>query len=286
MDTALSLNPSPDTSLRTACIGKSVTRLEDAPLVRGEGCFAADVSFPHQLYMRVVRSQVAHGSIVAIDTSGAAALPGVVAVWTSADVAEVPPIPYRPTKLTGLDPYCQPILARDRVRYVGEPVAVVFATDAYIAEDAADQVWPSIEELPVQLDAHADPSEFAPGLTTEPTIIRKGYGDVTAAFAQAHAIIELDARRAFIFMRGTSAAASESVGNCILRMYWCAWRLCVCVGRLSGSKIGGRTWSPPTTRASNDTCSRRQSTTAVAFSVFAMSSFMTRVLMYALMARE
>src|SRR6266481_1125391 len=121
MDTALSLNPSPDTSLRTACIGKSVTRLEDAPLVRGEGCFAADVSFPHQLYMRVVRSQVAHGSIVAIDTSGAAALPGVVAVWTSADVAEVPPIPYRPTKLTGLDPYCQPILARDRVRYVGEP---------------------------------------------------------------------------------------------------------------------------------------------------------------------
>src|SRR5262249_10422908 len=158
----------------------------------GEGCFAADVRFPHQLFMRVVRSSVANGRIRSVDTSAAAAVPGVIAIWTAADVADGPPIPFPATKISGLEPNCQPILPRDRVRYVGERVAVVLAGDAYLAEDAADQIWPDIEELPVQLDAHASPSEFSFGLNTEPTVIRKGYGDVPGAFAGAHAVIELD----------------------------------------------------------------------------------------------
>jgi len=125
---------------KAAVIGRSVTRLEDGPLVRGEGSFAADVNFPHQLHMRVVRSQIAHGHIIAINIEEARVQPGVVAVWTHADVADVPPIPFRATTVQGLEPYCQPILARDRVRYVGEPIAVIFATDPYQAEDAADMV--------------------------------------------------------------------------------------------------------------------------------------------------
>src|SRR6266581_3914908 len=76
-------------------IGASVTRLEDAPLVRGRGRFAADVSFPGQLHMRVVRSAVAHGSLVAVDVAKALACPGVVAAWTGADIAELPPIDFR-----------------------------------------------------------------------------------------------------------------------------------------------------------------------------------------------
>src|SRR6266508_364090 len=76
-------------------IGQSIERLEDQPLVRGRGCFAADISFPHQLHMRVVRSNHAHGRIVSIDTSAARAMPGVVAVWTAADIADVPPIDFR-----------------------------------------------------------------------------------------------------------------------------------------------------------------------------------------------
>ncbi len=176
----------------TTYIGKSVARLEDGPLLRGEGRFAADVNFPHQLHMRVVRSQLAHGQLLSVDTSQALALPGVVAAWTAADVADVPPIPFRATRIGGLDPYCQYILARDRVRYVGDPIAVIFATDAYIAEDGADLVWAEIDELPALLDASGQPGEFSPGRTTEPTIIRKGYGDVAAAFAQAHAVVELD----------------------------------------------------------------------------------------------
>jgi CO/xanthine dehydrogenase Mo-binding subunit len=173
-------------------IGRSVTRLEDLPLVRGRGCFAADITFPRQLVMRVVRAQVAHGRILAIDTAAARALPGVCAVWTGEDVADIPPIPFRATKVRGLEPYCQPILARAIVRYAGEPIAAVFAEDAYIAEDAADIVMAEIEELPVVLDAAGAPAEFAPGVPTEPTVVRKEYGDVSGAFARAHEVVELE----------------------------------------------------------------------------------------------
>ena len=172
--------------------GRSVARLEDPPLVRGEGAFAGDISFPRQLHMRVVRSQVAHGVIRAIDIAEAAALPGVVAIWTAADVRDIPAIPFRATKVRGLEPYCQPVLAQGRVRYVGEPVAVVFADDAYLAEDAAELILPEIDELPVLLDAAADPRRVRPGLGTEPTVVRKAYGDVAAAFRDAHAVVELE----------------------------------------------------------------------------------------------
>src|SRR5262249_51569404 len=121
-------------------VGRSVTRLEDRPLVTGRGAFAADVAFPHMLHMRVVRSAHAHGRIISTETSAALKLPGVAAVGTSADVSEIPPIDFRLTRIEGLAPYRQPILARQRVRYVGEPVAAVFATDPYVAEDAADLV--------------------------------------------------------------------------------------------------------------------------------------------------
>ena len=120
--------------------GRSVPRLEDRPLVKGRGRFAADVTFPRMLHMRVVRSTYAHGRIVSIDAGAALALPGVAAVWTFDDVAEIPPIDFRLTRIEGLAFYRQPILSRGRVRYVGEPVAAVFATDPYLAEDAADLV--------------------------------------------------------------------------------------------------------------------------------------------------
>ena len=138
-------------------VGRSVPRLEDRPLVTGRGLFAADIGFAHQLHMRVVRSAHAHGRIASIDTSAARAAPGVVAVWTAADVADIPPIDFRLTRIEGLDPYRQPILAKDRVRYVGEPVAVVFAADAYLAEDAADLVTIEVDELPALLAADAPP---------------------------------------------------------------------------------------------------------------------------------
>jgi carbon-monoxide dehydrogenase large subunit/6-hydroxypseudooxynicotine dehydrogenase subunit gamma len=175
-------------------IGQSVTRLEDLPLVTGRGRYAAAVSFPHQLYMRVVRSNHAHGRIVSIDASAARAVPGFVAIWTGADVAHIPPIEFRPTKIEGLEHYRQSVLAQEYVRYVGEPVAVVFARDSYQAEDAADLVEVEIEPLPVITSALDTPGEFTPGRNTEPVIVRKEFGDLRAAFQSAHAVIELDLR--------------------------------------------------------------------------------------------
>jgi len=180
------------TAKPNAYIGQSVLRLEDPPLVRGRGRFAGDISFPHQLHMRIARSQVAHGRIVAIDTSAALAVPGVFAVWTAADIADVPPIDFREGRIERLEPYRQPVLATGRVRYVGEPVAAVFADDPYVAEDAADLIAIEIEDLPVLLDASAEPGEFSAGRTTEADIVRQGYGDVAAAMGRAHVVVALD----------------------------------------------------------------------------------------------
>jgi aerobic carbon-monoxide dehydrogenase large subunit len=180
------------TTKSTSWIGASVERLEDLPLVTGSGRFVADVSFPHELHMRVVRSAIAHGRIKGIDTEAARTLRGVVAVWTAVDIDDVPPIDFREGSNERLAAFRQPVLAKDYVRYVGEPLAVVFATDPYTAEDAAEVVNSEIEELPAVIDASASAGEFAPGLSTEPIICRQGYGDLTAAFRDAATIVELD----------------------------------------------------------------------------------------------
>src|ERR1700734_2576435 len=127
-------------------IGQSATRLEDPPLVTGRGAVAGDINFPHQLHMRMVRSAHSHGRIVALDLSAARALPGVFAVWSAADITDVPPVDFREGSIPALDPYRQPVLADGFVRYVGEPVAAVFAADPYVAEDAADLLAMEIDE--------------------------------------------------------------------------------------------------------------------------------------------
>jgi carbon-monoxide dehydrogenase large subunit len=173
-------------------VGRSVPRLEDRPLLLGQGRFAADISFPGQWTMRVVRSAVAHGKIKSIDTTAALKLPGVHAAWTAADVAHIPPIPFRLTGLKTLEPYRQPVLAKDVVRYVGEPVAVVFAENAYLAEDAADLVEVVVEQRRATLLATEQPGVYEHELTTEAGVLQKTYGDVDAAFRAAHAIVSLE----------------------------------------------------------------------------------------------
>ncbi len=173
-------------------VGRSVLRLEDRPLLLGQGRFAADISFPGQWHMRVVRSSAAHGKIKSIDATAALKLPGVHAVWASADVAHLPPIPFRLTGLKTLEPYRQPVLAKDVVRYVGEPVAVIFADEEYLAEDAAELVDIRIAPLRPTLVCVGQPDFFDHVLSSEPGVIRKGYGDVDAAFRDAHAVVSLE----------------------------------------------------------------------------------------------
>ena len=206
-------------------VGRSVPRLEDGPLVRGQGRFAADISFAHQLHMRVVRSAHAHGRIIAIDCTAARESAGVIGIWTAAEVADIPPIDFRLTRIEGLEPYRQPILARDRVRYVGEPVAAVFASDPYAAEDAADMVAVEIEDLPAVMTADAAPVEFSAGHSTEAAVVRKGYGDVAAAFAAAHATVALElkiGRHSGVPLETRGAIARYDPARDVLELYGAA----------------------------------------------------------------
>ena len=206
-------------------IGRSVKRLEDRPLLTGSGRFAADITVPDMLYMRIVRSPVAFGRLAGLRIAEALAHPGAVAVWTAEDVADIPPIGFRMTLVPGLEPYRQPVLAIGYVRYVGEPVAAVFATDAYLAEDAADLVTIEAEELSPVLDAAAPPSSFAPGLTTEALVLRESYGEVDAAFASAHVIVGLDleiGRHSGVPLETRGALARYDSSRDVLELYGAA----------------------------------------------------------------
>ncbi|MBV9003371.1 MAG: xanthine dehydrogenase family protein molybdopterin-binding subunit [Solirubrobacterales bacterium] len=137
-------------------VGAEAPRADDLPLVDGSAMFIADLNRDGQLWARVVRSPVASAVIVGIEISAAVRHPGVAAVLTADDVPDVQ-IPIRlPFAAT---PECelalQPPLARDRVRYVGEPVAVVLAEDPFTAEDAAELVALELEERTPVLDLRA-----------------------------------------------------------------------------------------------------------------------------------
>ena len=118
-------------------IGSPVERREDLRFLRGKGKYLDDLSRPGLLHAAILRSSVAHGRIRAIDAAAARALPGVHAVITAAEIGSpVPRIPIRLQPLPALEPFHQPVIADRKVRYVGEPIAVVLAESAAVAEDA------------------------------------------------------------------------------------------------------------------------------------------------------
>jgi len=206
-------------------VGQSVGRLEDLPLITGNGRFVADIDFPHQLQMRLVRSSNAHGRLNSVEVDRALNIPGVAAVWTWRDTIELPPIDFREGSIERFAPYRQPVLARDYVRYVGEPVAAVFAEDPYLAEDAASEVELTVEELPVLLDASQEPAEFENGLSTEVEVLKKSFGDIDAAFASAQHIVELElkvGRHSGVPMETRGALARFDPVRDVLEMYGAA----------------------------------------------------------------
>jgi carbon-monoxide dehydrogenase large subunit len=233
------------TDAKPKYVGRSMLRKEDEPLLKGRGRFAADINFPGQLHMRVVRSTYAHGKLLSVDLEPALALPGVHAAWSFADVAQIPPIDFRLTRIESLAAYRQTILARDRVRYVGDPVAVVFCEDPYLAEDAAEQVVVEVEELPVMLHADAEPGEFAEGLSSEAAIIRKQYGDIDAAFRNTHAVVALSlsvGRHSGVPLETRGAIARYDAAADMLEMYgaakvphWNRDQIARMLGRSAGS---------------------------------------------------
>src|SRR5215813_7633787 len=140
------------TSPANSFIGSPIERIEDLRFLRGKGQYVDDVSPAGLLHAVIVRSPIAHGHIRAIDRARALVPGGVHAVITAADIGNVPTIPLRQEQLEIFRPFQQPVIAVGKVRYVGEPVAVVVAETAAVAEDAAEAVALDIEELPVVAD--------------------------------------------------------------------------------------------------------------------------------------
>lgn len=159
--------PVPTGSTSVSILGHRVDRREDPPLVTGAAKFVADLAVPDMLYAFFVRSSVAHGELRDVDVSGALDLPGVVAAFSARDL-ELPDIPEWP-RLDGppRPELGRPCLARDRVRFVGESIAIVVAQSEAQAVDAAEQVVVDIDPLPVVIDPMAALGDDAPILFPE-----------------------------------------------------------------------------------------------------------------------
>jgi len=175
-------------------IGASVHRVEDQRILRGRGHYIGDLTLPGMLHAAFVRSPHAHARIVGVDTSAARALPGVVAVFTAEDIESVTnPAGNAPTPGHKSPPIYG--LTRDKVRLVGDVVALVVAESRYVAEDAAELVAVDYEPLPAiaSIREALDPSrpplfeELEDNLAFD---LPQTWGDVDGAFAQADRVIK------------------------------------------------------------------------------------------------
>jgi aerobic carbon-monoxide dehydrogenase large subunit len=171
-------------------IGQPIDRAEDRRFLTGSGRFVDDLERDGMLHAVILRSAVAHGRIVRIDASRALARTGVHAVITAGEIgATIPVIPLRLANLPEFAPYFQPVIAKDKVRFVGEPIAVVVAESQALAEDALEAIELEIERLPALPDRHAAAEGAA--LLFEATGSNRAvrycvaFGDADAAFAKA-----------------------------------------------------------------------------------------------------
>jgi len=187
------MNDVADIRAATAAIGAPVERVEDERLLRGQGAYVDDLKRPDMLHAAVLRSPLAHGRIRSIDISAALAMPGVHAVITAADIVielgAVPVIPLRQEALPELEPFHQPVIADSKVRYAGEPIALVVARDRALAEDALTRIRLDLEALPVVGDCAAagmnDSLLFEEAQRNCAVTLTASKGDADAAFASA-----------------------------------------------------------------------------------------------------
>lgn len=169
-------------------IGSPIERLEDDRLLTGKGQYVGDVTRAGMVHAAILRSSVAHGHLVAVDASAALAMPGVLAVITAADIfPTIPTIPLRQDPMPVLVPFEQPIIANQKVRYVGEPIAVVIADSAQVAEDALEMIQAEIDMLPAVVDSTSlrEKAVLFDGYTNVACRFESNKGDVEQAFASA-----------------------------------------------------------------------------------------------------
>lgn len=181
----------------TRLIGARLQRREDPPLVRGAGTYVGDLRVPGCLEAAFVRSDVAHGELRAVDLAPARRLPEVAGAWSHADLPALPDTPpmLDPESVRGR-PW--PALATGRVRYVGEPLAIVVAADRYLAEDARDAARVDIAPLPVVLDpteAAASAVRLFPG--SDNVALQRDFGEPIedAVWRDAAVVVEAGYRQ-------------------------------------------------------------------------------------------
>ncbi len=180
--------------------GQSLLRLEDERFLTGRGRYIEDIDLPGQAWMHVVRSPHAHAAITGIDTAAAGAIPGVLGIFTAADLADLSPLPCM-VPVASVQPMIappRPALATDRVRHVGDPVAFIIAETRDAARTAAETVLIDYDTLPSVTDTAA---ALAPGAAqiwdqapwNESYRFQKGdKAEVQAALASAAHVIELE----------------------------------------------------------------------------------------------
>ncbi|MPY72448.1 MAG: molybdopterin-dependent oxidoreductase, partial [Alphaproteobacteria bacterium] len=207
-------------------IGTRVNRVEDARLLAGRGRYVADVTLPRIKHAAFVRAWPSHARILSIDTTRARTLPGVVAALTAADLP--PATLVDGNWIPGLAKTPQPVLARDKVRFVGEAVAIVVATSRYVAEDAAELVEVDYEQLPAVDHAGRRPSGHVPILDELPDdlIYDRGesFGNPDLMFRDAPHVFVKDlalarSMAAPLECRGTVASYDPAAGSLDV---WCS----------------------------------------------------------------
>ena len=174
----------------SALVGQPIERSEDLRLLAGRGIFVDDLNPPDLLHAVVLRSSLAHARIRSIDTSDAMAMAGVHAVITADDIGpSVPHIPFRLAPFVEFEAYRQPVIAFDKVRYVGEPIAVVIADERAIAEDALEGIHVDLDALLVasssQTARNAEARLFDTESGNQPLRYTAAFGNVERAFAEA-----------------------------------------------------------------------------------------------------
>ncbi|MGI0072125.1 MAG: xanthine dehydrogenase family protein molybdopterin-binding subunit [Thermoplasmata archaeon] len=185
--------PAPWTEATTGWFGRSVPTKESARFVTGSGQYMDDLRLPHTAFLGVLRSPYAHARIRSIDTEKARRAPGVVAVYTGADLRQLVD-PFLQLAPPPADKVVDLPLAVDKVRHVGEPVVAIVAEDRYLAADAAELVEVDYEPLPPVIDVAAANAPSAPLLHEQigTNEVWRGiyeYGDVDAAFGRADTVL-------------------------------------------------------------------------------------------------
>jgi carbon-monoxide dehydrogenase large subunit len=179
----------------SSAIGARMKRTEDPRLITGASTYVDDLKLPGMLYVTFVRSPHAHANIASVRTERAREAPGVAAVVTGKEVSPLIGSVPCAAALPGLKTPFHPVLAVDAVRYVGEPVVAIVASDRYAGRDAADLVEVDYDPLPAVVDPEAALQSGSPkvhpqyGDNIAFTFTQKGGGDIDKAFASAHRIV-------------------------------------------------------------------------------------------------